>query len=584
VFRKLGQHNALIQLHQQHTRALTGRDAQVAAYIAGVTYLDQNQLTAAAKLLPAATNLPIDDPLHDDALYHLAVTHYRAQDFDAMQRTLQRLSRESSASPFVPAGEFLRAISLIERDMPHQALPLLTRLIEENPHNYRAPALLQRAQVYTALQNDAAAAADYAAYFQPLNLQGAGTEAALTASDQRAAVDYLDALHRLGQHEQSAALASALLRSQLNPEREPAIRLRLAQAQLRQAQFDAALTTLDALDRDLPGHPHPSQTRYYRGLILTQAQQNDQAIPLLTAAGNDDQLPDALRINAWRVAWAVQRDGANPEPAITALRAVESIAGRERLNSDERLWMGRTLVDQNQPREALGYLEPMAAVNADNAIDPALRSQAIYHIGRALIALEDNATGQQAFKQVIALGRGYELQARLALAHAMTDARQFEAALSEYAALIPSETSAVASEALYESGRVYSLIATERQRAGDDAGVRIADRESVKFYKRLTLLYPFPELSPIPQRAHLALFDAAVRAGNDEDADRELNEIITRYPETGYDLLAQGLLASRERRTNEAVFLLKKARDAQQSDPVLRERADTALRGIEGGR
>jgi len=578
----MDQPGQVVQTYEQTKASLTGRDAAAGAYLAGLAKLNLGQPRAAEPLLTAAQGVGVDDPLYDDVVYQLAVAQFRQGDHARMSQSLDKLLRAAPKSPLIADGQFLRAAAAAKQRDTARAAEMLGSIIDAEPaHPYRAAALLQRARLYESQGEDEAALWNYAEYFRADPLPDPTTDRAPTDEQQTALLRLLALYNQVGNHAQAIALADTALGVPLPPRVEQEVRFRLALAQLRREQFQAALATLDALDERFPAHTFQAQAAYYRGLLQLGQDQLKPGTTTLRAAAKNEELPLSLRVNALRVSAVALREDDQDAAAFDTLLALEKLASRDALTVPEKLWLGAQHVERDQPREALGYLEPMVEVNP--AVSVPQRSEALYHVGRALTRLGEFEMGRQAFLQVLALGRGYETQSRLALARSLASERNYEEALAEYEALIPSETSAVAAEALYESGRIYGLVADERARAGDEAGQRIADRESKKYYSRLTLLYGFPQLSPMPERAHLALYEITLRQGEDNAAGGHLDDLIKGYPDSAYATLAKALKAGMAGRRSEAVFLLKKVRDEAEDDSYLRERAVAALTRLEGG-
>src|SRR5690606_6879548 len=155
--------------------------------------------------------------------------------------------------------------------------------------------------------------------------------------------------------------------------------------------------------------------------------------------------------------------GASAEAEQT-LAELEALVGRGGLNDAELLWMAGRALASAEAERALGYLDPVLAGRPGSA--PEARAEASYLAGRAQRALGQRDEAITSFERVIAMGRGFDLLARLELARTLADSGQPEGALAAFAGLINAESSEVAAHALFDSAQVCRRLAEGRRRQG----------------------------------------------------------------------------------------------------------------------
>lgn len=564
-----GRFQTLLDAFAQYQPVLPKEHQPAAYYLAGSAQQELGQHEQAVALLEQAAR--DDQPLLEQALYKLAVSQFALGRFDAMRQTLDRFQQRFAQSDHAVDAAYLLAAAEAQAGDVARGAARLTQLIDQGPdHPYYRSALLRRAQLYEAHSQPAAAVADYQRY-----LQAAQEASDHSTTAQQAALRLIDLLHRLERFDESAATAQALLaQPNLDPLTEQEALYRLALAQMRQNQPDQALATLTTLHERFPLHSYRDQALYYRGLLLMSLGQPDEALPLLTQAAQQEKLEKDWRVNSLRLIAMHQRQAGGKASAAGTLAQLEALAGRDALNPDERLWLAQHLLDQNQAQTALTYLAPLQ--EPQPGVPAEARAQALYLAGKALRSQGKPQEAQHALRHVIAMGRGFDLEARLELARSLTDQGQVDAALAELAGLISAEPADIAAEAIFESAQLYRQKAVEAQRLQDTQGLAQAREQAQHLLKRLVLLYPLPELAPLPQRAYLELADLAMESGQADEAASAWQELADKFPDGPYAAYARAMLAMARQRPAEAAALLAPLRDAP-LDGRLKQRVEAAL-------
>ena len=95
------------------------------------------------------------------------------------------------------------------------------------------------------------------------------------------------------------------------------------------------------------------------------------------------------------------------------------------------------------------------------------------------------------------------------------------------------------------------------------------------------LVYPLKELSPLPQRAYLDLAEVELEREEKQAAERELNELIDKYPDAPHARVARAMLAEMERPHGRGLAMLR-SMDTQGLDPSLRQRIERWIERWEG--
>jgi tetratricopeptide (TPR) repeat protein len=581
---KAGKFGDVLTTFEQFRETLPQEQRVPAWYLAGSAHQQLNQHEQAINVLRSVLTAAAGSELEDKVLYKLAVSQSALGQYDAMGETVARLNKQYPESTLKYDVEFLLAAADAKRGDPARGAARLTTIIDAGQqHPYYQQAILQRARLYETNNQLAPAADDYArviglAYVKPQGI------AAPTIYD--AALRLIDLRQRLDQAEQAQQVATELLaRPDLAPLTQQQAMYRLALIQIKLNKPDAALKTLDDLLAKHPQNIHLAESRYYRGLLLMSLSRPDDAVTDLRTAADMPSLPDALKINAMRLAATRLRDAQQEAPAGELLLALEKLVGLARLTPDELVWLGRYQLHNVKapegPRAALKYLKPILE-GSTNAPGPQ-RAEALLLVAQALRQLDDKDAAVQALKQVVAMGEGNDMQARLELARTLRLAGKNEEALAEYAGLIIAPQTPVASEALFQSAMIQREIVVQKQRASDAAGAERAREEARKMLKRLVLLYSFPELSPLPELAHIHLAELLAASGKQAAAIAEMQELSQKYPDSVYAAYAKAMLLALENKRAEAKTLFNELRNRKPPvDARLAERLEQQVKALEG--
>ncbi|MEX0653593.1 MAG: tetratricopeptide repeat protein [Phycisphaeraceae bacterium] len=557
-----GRYRMVIETFNELHDLLPAEQRVTARYLAGAAYHELGDHEAAARWLEqVAYGAGRHDHL-EPALFRLAVSQQRLGKTDELRRAVDALREQFPESPRLVDAAYLLAVVEAEAGEVARGAARLTELIDQGPeHPYHRPAILRRARLLEAHDQPGPAADDFGRFVQ----------ASWEADDdsetvQQAALRWIDLLHRLNRHEQAEAAAAKLLeREGIAATTEQEALYRRALAQVRLGQAEPALASLDRLAERHPLHAFASPARYYRGLLLTSLGRADEATEALRAAADDDELARPLRANALRLVSLSEREQGEPEQARRTLKRLEQIVGRDRLNERERLWLGRDAVDHGEPQDALAYLAPLLPADdtgeAPAGSSPEVRAEAAYLAGRAHRRLGQADRAIHLLGYVVAMGRGHDQQARLERARALADAGRLDAAINEYAGVTRASDTDLTVQALYEVAMVHRRLAEQRRRRDDQAGVAEANDHARRNLKRITLLYAFKELDPLPQLAHLELAEIAREAGDTDAAAGELNELLEKYSDGPPARLARALLAHDEGRSDDARRLLEELRN-----------------------
>ena len=133
------------------------------------------------------------------------------------------------------------------------------------------------------------------------------------------------------------------------------------------------------------------------------------------------------------------------------------------------IWLARHLEQEPPARGgALKYLPPLL-----DAKSPGPATAEAAFVGRRSPArCPGLPAALAAFRRVVSLSHGFELEARLEIGRTLVAAGQTDAALSEYGGLISAEPSAIASAAIYDSAKIHRQRARQKQQAHETEAAR----------------------------------------------------------------------------------------------------------------
>ncbi|MEM1108900.1 MAG: tetratricopeptide repeat protein [Planctomycetota bacterium] len=559
---KAGRNVAVVNAYKQFGESLPPVNAAEAGYLVASAYQTIGQHALAVQLLADYVARGDDQPLSALALYKLAVSQFELARYTDMAVTVARLEKSFPESPQQIDASFLLASAEAKQGNAAEGIARLNAFINAGPDSpYYIQALLRRAALYEQSDELAAAADDLKRF---MGEQGQAESPAVT-------LRFVDISHRLGRYEEAIAASEAILNAKPTP--PPAVTqealYRLGEAQTRDAQYREALATFDLLQADHPVNPYRQAVDLRRGLLLQQLGRSDESMAVLMESANDARLPTTQRVAALRIIAAHLRDNSRPDDAAVTFRRIEQIAGLEALADAELLWLGNYEVERREAKAAIDTLEVFNKPERKLAGVP--ESEALFTRGRAYFMLDDLENAHRSFFGVVALGRGFDLEARLFLARTEAKQGNLDAALIELSDLTRADDGRIVAESLYETGKVHRQRADLLRRRGDESGVReslLAARASIK---RMVVLYLTVEaLQPLPQRGLIELIEIADELGETDVLAKEVNELTRAFPDSPYADYGRALLDQKQRsRPDDALARLNRM-DVDSLDATLR--------------
>lgn len=567
-----GRHSAVLENFDRHRTALRVQDRIPAWYLAASAHQELGQHEAAVALLEQISHRGGKYPLAEKVLYKLAASRFELGQDEQMTQAINRLREQYPGSEVLIDSEYLLAAAEARGTDVSRGAARLTKLIDQGETNpYFRQALLLRARLFERHGRADAAAADLRRY-----LDAADTHDPKVA---QIALHLIDLAMGLGRFEQTEAVAAGLLQQ---PDLDPVARQRalfgLAVAQEKLNKYEQAQATLACLQRDLPLNPYGTQITYRRALLMMSLERPGEAVDLLKQAASDTELSNPQRVNMLRLLAMVQRDGDQPEAAAQTLIRIEQLASVHGLTDAELLWLGRYFQRREEDLASLRYLEPL--VEARPGAAPTVRAEAQFVAGRAQRRLGRFVEATTSFGQVIGMGQGREQQAQLELAGTLADRGRRDEALMELAGLVSSGSTPIEAEAIFASALIHRQVAQERSRRDDKAAANEANTAARRLLKRLVLLYPFEELTPLPQLAYLELAEIAAELGEIEAAQSELGQLIDKYPADLCAEYARAVLEADRRRLGDALARVRRLAD-QPLDDRLASRVEALVRYLE---
>ena len=568
---------AVVSAHKQFAAGLPGSQRAAAAYLAASAYqgLDQHALAVGrlAEVTGGALASELPEPLRPLSLYKLAVSQFELARFGDLAKTVSALEKQFPGVPQQIDASFLLASADAKQGRVAQGVSRLNAFVKEGPDNpYFLQALLRRAALYEQDGELGAAAGDLRRYLDE-NKGPASPAVTLRLVD-------LD--HRLGRFEPAVQACRELLEAPgtlRDAEAQEAL-YRMGEAQTRLKQFREALSTFERLQTGHPINPYRQSVDLRRGLLLSKLGRTEESMAVLLAAADDPQLPQAQRVAALRIASAQLRDGGRADDAATVLRRMQNLAGLGVLDDAEVLWLGRYELQRGRPEAALAVLSVVDGKT--RTLEGVAESEWLFHRGRASFALGDLENAHRSFFGVVALGRGFDLEARLYLARTEAARGNLDAALVELSDLTGVQDGRIRAEALYEAGRVHRARAALLQRRGDADGAAAQHRAARASIKRMVVLYLTVEaLYPLQPRGLVALAEIADALGEPEAREKELAELVRAFPGSPYAVYAKAHSDHLGRnRPDDALARLQRL-DPESLDPVLGGWVQTKIAELE---
>ena len=561
-----GRNVAVVSADQQFAESLPVGARASAAYLTASAYQALGQHAPAAERLTTITSGTAAGELAEElralALYKLAVSQFELSRFDDMAKTVDTLEKNYPGAPQQIDASFLLASADAKQGRAAEGVARLNRFIDAGPDNpYFTQALLRRAALFEQGGELEAASADLKRY---MDQQGNVESPTVT-------LRYIDLSHRLGDYDTAIEYCNVILGA---AETVPAAvtqeaMYRLGEAQTRATRHREALATFDRLQAEHPINPYRHAVDLRRGLLLNQLGRPEESMAVLIAVSDDPQLPTPQRVAALRIIAAQLRDDGRPDDAATVLRRLENLAGLDPLSDTELLWLGDYEVERGEPAAALQTLSVFGGQN--RSLEGVAESELLFTRGRAHFMLGELEEAHRSFFGVVALGRGFDLEARLFLARTEVARGNLDAALIELSDLTQADDGRIVAEALYEAGQAHRARATLLQRRGEAGAAAEQRRAARASIKRMVVLYlTVDELYPLQPRGLIALAEIAEALDEPDARDKELNELIRAFPDSPYAGYAKALGDQlRRNRPDDALARLQRV-DQETLDPVLR--------------
>ncbi len=575
------QYGQVLAAFDQYKKHLSNQDRVTGWYLAGASYQSMGDHNKAVALFGAILAAASGSDLEDKVLYRLASSQYQIGQFGGMTQTIAKLRKAFPDSSRLADAGYLLAMAAIKQGDNNLAAARLTAIIDSGQrHPFYTQALLQRARLYESINQFEHAVTDYetyaAVYPSAENQVKLGDDTVAQAM-----IRLVDLNYQISRFEAADQAAAKLLEIDgLDPlvEAEGYYRRGLALIQLK--QFDKAIATLSALLDKYPQNHYRADSIYYRGLLNLTIKKTDLALADFKEAAAAQTLAKPLKVNALRFASLLQRQDKKDDQAAATLVELEKLVGITGLNIRELIWIGEYCTKRNQPDLAMKYLKPI--LDGNLTASRSELSKALMLGAQALRAQNKLDQAIDAFREVVAMSVGHGYEARIQLAKTLAMAGQHQMALDEYQSLISAEQTAIACQALYESGELHRQLVQVRLRESDAAGATAEREAAMMSFKRLVLLYSFPEVSPLPELANIQLAELAIEMENVDEAKATLQEMVEAYPDSVYGTYATARLSMLKDQKIAATSLFKKIREQENVDPRLLTRIDNQLKVLGG--
>ncbi|QQE12937.1 tetratricopeptide repeat protein [Planctomycetota bacterium] len=569
-----GRYEIVLKKLEEYKGFLKPNEMGEAFYVSGASSAAADHHEQAVELMNEALGLVGKGIMEEKVLYRLAVSQFELGWMGEMKATVARLQAGYKESELLADAMFLIAVAEAERGDVTAGAAKLTEMIDKGEsHPYYHQAVLRRARLYE--QNGAieAAAEDYKRYVQIGKLDNPAV--------MRAALQYVDLKYQLGDYAEAETVTQSMLELRydadpgeqptgLEPGIEQEAMFRLMLAQIKLNQHNNALKTLDELESKYPLHAYRTYGTYYRGLLLMSSGNKVEAIEPLQKAAGFVTLPTELRINALRLLGVYYRQLEEGDQTEDVFAQMEDLGGKNNLQEDELLWLAERLsIDAHDEAEkyarAIGYLDLLIGWGEANeeAVSGGAMARALYIRGQLQRQEGELEAAKESFEYVIALGKGYDLDSRIELAAVIGEMGDLPKALAELKDMRSSEASHIAAKALLESARICRKIAQKQMLDDQSISAKKTRHEAVMLLKRIILIYPYQELSPLPQQAYLELASIENVMGNNEGELELIAEMSEKYPDSEYATYAKALLAERMGKLGDAEVYVSRLENTQ---------------------
>ena len=322
------------------------------------------------------------------------------------------------------------------------------------------------------------------------------------------------------------------------------------------------------------------QALYYDAMVLMSLDRKDEAVVRFGAALACEQLELPQRINALRLSALHLRSRRQDDSASQMLLLIDELSDRRGLQAEERLWLGRYLEAEGRYDFALQLLAPLTG--RDPAIVGSLREEAVLITARCCRGRDDPESALAAYEQVIAMAGPLDLVASEERADTLREMGRYDAALQEYEGLLNRPETGVAARATFHSAVAHRALAGQRRRESDLPGAKRSVDRARRLLLRLIILYAKPQLSPLPELAHIELAEIEAELGDESATQRRFVELAEKFPDGPFAAYARAMLARHQGEPGPAAAQLRQldigALDARLAGRV---RAQLAELGVE---
>ena len=569
--------DTVIETFRKYRDRLNDQRRVTAYSLAASAHQQKDEHVRADVLLQAIATTAMGTETADEVLYKLALSQFELAKFKTMARTIGRLQAEHPDSVYLADAEFLLAKAAVKEDDINEAAARFTNIIQAGrDHPYFGEALHQRAWLYESRRELKPAIEDYRHLLEQ-NL------AASRAQAHEVALRLVNLYSQIGRYKLASDQARNLLgidqpqAPDLDPLIEQEAIYRWGWAQIKIKQFDQAHEAFAKLLKKYPLNRYRTEAMYYDGLVLLSLDREEEAVAALREALRSDQLSLIQRIESLRLSAQYWRRTNRDLQAAEALIELDKLVKDDSLQPDEFLWLGRYLHDKQLHGQAIHYLKPL--IDGGTNVAAHMKTEALYLTARCLRRLDKKIQAVNTYRQVIAMGNGFDLEAWLEKADTLKESERYDEALEEYAGLINVPQTRVAAQAMFHSGQTHRSIARNRALAGNLNGAKAANEQARLMFLRLTILHSKPEISPLSELARIELAEIEYDLDQPDAARATYEQLAHQFPDTPYGVYAWALLEL-DLHGPKATRLLHQLRQ-KELDPRLAKRVDERLRTME---
>jgi tetratricopeptide (TPR) repeat protein len=579
----VGENNVLLTKAARLADNLKPSDKQTAQYLSALAHQAMGEQEEGVKILTGLDKEQLSPELRPLVRYYLAVGQIELGDQAGFDKTVKSYATDFPDSSKGNAVLMLQVQSKLKaKDVPGAAA-VLTGVIEQQPAapiGDRLEALKRRAELYESAGNPVAGADDYGAWGKLAATAPKGTLSDPT-EPSRLALRRSDLLVQVNKNAQAVDVLKEIVAStDVDPVVDQESRFLLAICLGRLDKPQEAADTLSALLAKHAQAKRLSEIRYNRGLFLMAAEKPDEALPDLLLAGAAKDLPMAQRVEAYRLAGLRLRQLDKKDEAGAILKTLSQMG---ELKADEALWLARLMIEKGQGKDAVTVLDPFVKRDAKALSEIETRAEAQYLTGIAKringelevsIALLTGVLDSEATPNL-------KLEARLELARSLADRGRTVDAIKQYEMLISAKPSHIAATAAFDCATLYRALG--RGKRADIAGSGSPEnmKQAEKLFKRVVLLYSFPQLSPLPEKAWIELAELAQEQGKLDEAIKSYQTLGEKYGNSPYGLYGKAMvLAVVKKNKIDAAQTLRQI--PQPVEPTLFARINQRLREWEG--